>query len=228
MYLTHSPSVATTGLIMCYDAANPRSYAGSGTTINDMSGGSVNGTLTNGPTYNSANLGSISFDGIDDFILTNTNFPTLSTEWTVDCWCKPGTSQVTYADIWGNHGGGAPNGFVMQQNVNTLNQYYVAFGNGSTYFVTSNIGVTASVWNHVVAVKNSASIIAYINGVVVTNDSLVGTMAASPQNFMVASGVSGGGRNWNGSVASIKVYNRALSAAEVTQNFNALQGRYGI
>ena len=66
MGLAHSPSIVMNGLVLALDAANSKSYPGSGTTWTDLSGNSNTGTLTNGPTYNSANGGSIVFDGVDD------------------------------------------------------------------------------------------------------------------------------------------------------------------
>ena len=68
--LTHSPRIITDGLVLCLDAANRQSYPGSGTVWTDLAG-SNNGTLTNGPTFSSANGGSIVFDGVDDFIELN-------------------------------------------------------------------------------------------------------------------------------------------------------------
>jgi hypothetical protein len=65
MALAHSPSVITTNLGLCLDAANPRSWPGSGTAWNDVSGNARNGTLVNGTAYNSSNGGSFVFDGVD-------------------------------------------------------------------------------------------------------------------------------------------------------------------
>ena len=67
MALHHSPRIVTSGLVLALDAADRNSYPGSGTTWTDLSGNANNGTLTNGPTFNSANGGSIVFDGTNDF-----------------------------------------------------------------------------------------------------------------------------------------------------------------
>ena len=68
MSLFHSPSLVTSGLVLCLDAGNPKSYPGSGTTWTDLSGRGNHGTLVNGPTFNSANGGSIVFDGSNDYV----------------------------------------------------------------------------------------------------------------------------------------------------------------
>ena len=80
MSLNHSPSIVTDGLVLCLDAANPRSYPKSGTTWSDLAGAS-NGTLTNGPTFDSGNGGGIIFDGTNDFIDLGSS-PFISTS----CW----------------------------------------------------------------------------------------------------------------------------------------------
>ena len=68
MGLSHSPNIVTDVLVLCLDAANRRSYPGSGNSWLDLSGNGNNGTLTNGPTYSSANGGSLVFDGVDDYV----------------------------------------------------------------------------------------------------------------------------------------------------------------
>ena len=75
MSVSNGPSIVTSGLVLSLDAADKNSYPGSGTTWADLSGNTNNGTLTNGPTFSSANQGSIVFDGVDDSCilpLTNT------------------------------------------------------------------------------------------------------------------------------------------------------------
>jgi hypothetical protein len=62
--------IVTNGLVLALDAADKNSYPGSGTTWRDMSGNNSNSTLTNSPTFNSANGGSIVFDGVDDYTTT--------------------------------------------------------------------------------------------------------------------------------------------------------------
>ena len=68
MGLSHSPRIVTDGLVFCVDAANKRSYPGVGTTWTDLTANKNNGTLTNGPTFDSANGGSIVFDGTNDYV----------------------------------------------------------------------------------------------------------------------------------------------------------------
>jgi hypothetical protein len=71
MGIAYNPRTITDGLVLCLDAANSKSYPGSGTTWTDLSGLGNTGTLTNGPTYSSANGGSLVFDGVNDYVQTD-------------------------------------------------------------------------------------------------------------------------------------------------------------
>ena len=88
--MNYGPKIVRSGLVLTLDAADRKSYAGSGTAWNDLSGNSINGTLTNGPTFSSVNGGSIVFDGIDDFISLGTPsaLKFASGSFTVDMWFK--------------------------------------------------------------------------------------------------------------------------------------------
>jgi len=84
MAFSYSPKIATDGLVLCLDAANNRSYPGSGTAWTDLSRGGNNGALTNGPTFNSANGGSIVFDGTNDYVQVTSPFGDI--DWSLRAW----------------------------------------------------------------------------------------------------------------------------------------------
>ena len=73
MAINYSPKIIRDGLVLCLDAANPKSYPGTGTAWTDLSGSGNNGTLVNGPVYSSANGGSIDFDGSNDYSSLSSN-----------------------------------------------------------------------------------------------------------------------------------------------------------
>jgi hypothetical protein len=84
--------IVTSGLVMNLDAGFTPSYPRQGTTWYDVSGNDYNGALTNGPTFNSANGGSIVFDGVDDYA-NNSNPSSLQNQnLTVSMWIKPSTA----------------------------------------------------------------------------------------------------------------------------------------
>jgi hypothetical protein len=132
MAFNYSPKVITDGLVLYLDAANQYSYVSSSNTWRDISRAGANGTLTNGPTFSSANGGSIVFDGIDDYA-TTTRVPNMTTSSaeasiTYEYWVQPTQnifSSFTQTDIntaWFSPG--SVNG--LQQNINY--KYYTGSG----------------------------------------------------------------------------------------------------
>ena len=240
MAINVRPGIVTNGLVLALDAANPRSYPKSGTTWRDLSGNNNSGSLVNGPTFNSLNAGSITFDGTNDYILTATGSQ-MPLNFTIDFWVRPGATQVQYADIWGNHGQKTTPptsswGVVMQQDFNNTNIFGWGWGYGvpkdfssSPYFY-----LPPNVWRNVTSIKNG------VNGSTYTNGALINTFVASfssiglsPSNFMIGNGqyedgTGLGTRYFNGSIACFRLYNRALSAQEVQQNYIATKARFGL
>jgi hypothetical protein len=234
MSLGHGASVVRNGIVLHLDAANKKSYSGTGTTWADLSGLGNNGTLVNGVGYSSDTAGSLVFDGTNDRVDCGTTLPdTISgtNGFTIEVCAYPENSQNAYADIWGNHN--EPyKGIVLQQNGSNLNQYNWAFGVGTAWKNGSNFFyLTTRQYNHLVCIRAYPYCYTYLNGVLIDtsgphNDSLV---VNSVYNLQLGVGWHlDSSRYWRGRLSNFKVYNRALSAAEVRQNFEALRGRYGI
>ena len=103
MALAHSPSTVMNGLVLCLDAANSKSYPGSGDTWFDLSGRGNNGTLVNGVGYDSGNGGSFSLDGVDDYSsVPSTNGLDLSgtsTSLTVSCWARTTDTGLAFQNL---------------------------------------------------------------------------------------------------------------------------------
>ena len=232
MGISYNPSIVTNGLVLCLDAGNAKSYPGSGTTWTDLSGRGNNGTLVNGPTYSSANGGSLVFDGVNDGVqLAGTNFS---------------LNQMTISS-WNFSSNYVQNGFMFEKTTNgSVNTQYSLFFNGSSssnlYYRTyglsttdlivsnANSGVVNNNWNNVVATWDGTNKRIYVNGILrATSANLTGTIT---QNSTGAAyiGIYGnfGGYPFNGRIAQTQIYNRALTASEIQQNFNALRGRFGI
>ena len=216
------PEITESGLVLALDAGNTKSYPGSGTTWTDLSGRGNTGTLTNGPTYNSANGGSIVFDGVDDYV----NIPyhsilNSSTTFTVDFWFKSnsiGTEQV----------------FFSTTNSSPLSGYHIevylskiilqVYPGGAFTYSTQTL--SSNTFYNVSITYNSGNIIYYING----TSAGTANHTFTPSNINAAIGKYTyiNSLYLNGNIPSFKFYNRALTAAEVSQNFNALRSRYGI
>ena len=233
MALAHSPRIVTDGLVLALDAGNPKSYPGTGTTWSDLSGNGNNAVLTNGPIYNSSNGGSIAFDGADDYTrITNNatiNFSTNS--FSLNCWVK--TDQT-----------GSTRMIISKGNSDAINggkAYNLYLGNGGTTWLfgvwrggdNNSVGSTQFVqigtWVNLVGVYDS------VQGTqrLYANTNLIGSATRTAGDISVANdlfvgaGANGGGV-WDGNISQVSIYNRALTASEIQQNFNALRGRYGI
>jgi len=222
MSLGHNPSVVTTGLILCLDAANLRSYPGSGTNWLDAMGSTTKGTLTNGPTYSSTNGGGLIFDGIDDYVELNTNnIVTGTNPFTVECWYN--LVSGSYGELFGNYGTGYSTNYLW---VATLGFYI----NGNCY-VPNYATVTQGIHCITCTRDPAGNCTTYLDGVSVATATLTGSIPAGPNFRMGADTNTSGGvgpEQLNGRIYNLKVYNVVLTAAQVSQNFNAMRGRFGI
>ena len=230
MSINYSPATVTNGLVLCLDAGNTKSYPGSGTAWTDLSGNGNTGTLTNGPTYSSANGGSIVFDGADDYVGVG------------NITAVDGISQLTISGwVKRNSGFGA---LFFKNAGSSSNWIEVAWHNSiGLLFVPATISAYAQMaipsgtdWKFITCVfdgtqsdnTNRAKI--YINVVLqsVTHTGTYGTVTGNPNASIIIGRDGWNAATLNASINDVRVYNRALSAAEVRQNFNALRGRYGV
>ena len=227
----YSPKIVTDGLVLALDAGNIKSYVSGSTTWFDKSGFSNNGTLTNGPTFNSANGGSIVFDGADDVIRVTQQSGLTPSYFTTESWIKLNTSQAsrifiaTFSE--------SQSGIAMGINDGVSNNVkFFTSGNGSTgYDHLYQIGtLNNNQWYHVVCTYDGIQKILYINGQLNTLKSYTQAIGYTGNDFTVGGLDLDGSiiQSLNGSISLAKMYNRALTQAEITQNFNALRGRFGI
>ena len=231
--LSHSPSIITQNLVLCLDAANSKSYPGSGTTWTDLSGRGNTGTLTNGATYNSANGGSIVFDGVDDYgtIEANSSFQ-LGNGYTLCAWVKSNNNPGNYAGICGTFdvipSAYFGSNFSIQPSTQT---FYFLVGGSSTYYIPALTTYTIGQWYYLIGTISGAECKFYINGTLnttYTQPSASSAPGATTKFKMGRFYQDTDNFYFNGNIATCKFYNRALSAAEVQQNFNALKGRFSI
>jgi len=230
MALSHSPKIIRNGLVLHLDAANPRSYPGSGSSVLDVSATGNNGVLLNGVNYSPNNNGYFVFDGTNDTIDCGpvSQIGTSLTGLTVSAWIN--TNSASSRCILENGTNHSSNTFYLFQ----LNQNYFEFevyGGNSYDLVYSNYVYKLNTWYNLVGVWSSGSRInMYTNGVI-TNGTRGGTTRTTlingNTNLFVGSR-AGSQFPFSGNVSDVKIYNRALSAAEIQQNFTAIRTRYGI
>jgi hypothetical protein len=213
MSLSHSPAIVTDGLVLCLDAANQRSYPKSGTTWSDLSGNGNHGALQNmdGANFSSDNRGTLSFDGSNEYV--DCGYPSISVgKLTVSAWVKINTGNI-YQHVVDS----SSNSWHLA----ILNSNKPYFYNGATFHTLTET-ISTNTWYMITGVQGSALDL-YINGVL--SQSISSNINVTTNNIHIGRWQSGG-RNFNGDIASAQIYNRALSADEVLQNYLATRGRY--
>ena len=239
MAIKANPVLVSDGLVLSLDAANSRSYPGSGTTWTDLSGRGNTGTLTNGLTYSSSNGGSIVFDGVDDYVDFSTiSQITNSNEITFEGFVKiNGTSSGSFN--WGgqylifkrNSRTTNFEGFSLyfDQNDNRFKVTSTPSGGSPQARASTNVTTRGIIYHVLATGKTNDSIKIYLNGVLqgTTNISHTLDLPSTPTLKIGRSAESFEGPS-NATIYMARVYNRALTASEIQQNFNALRGRYGI
>ena len=234
MAFNFSPKIVTDGLVLYLDAANSKSYVSGSTSWNDISRSGNNGTLVNGPTYSSANGGSIVFDGINN-LASITNLPNYNTEvGTINMWINPTTTS---------------NGVIFQQYFNDLNRVRLTYGPDRITFFTGNItssllqfsssanSTTVNNWTNVTSCYNfvNDTFSIYING------QLNASATSSTVNINASLGEITIGclkdfdnpppyysSFFQGRISMVQIYNRNLNSIEILQNYNATKTRFGL
>lgn len=225
-------SIVTNGLVVYIDAANRQSYvSGSGNTARDISGNVKNGTLTNGTFYSSDFGGVFNFDGVNDFVTFgtgNTFFPLPS--FTIDLWFQSkGTVPTT---------GTQPGLFGFTYGIRALftsaNNIQFSPSSGSAlqtlnYTHTSNFRDDGK-WYNINFQATPTNSYIYLNGEPKASRSLtwLGDTIWPTNGWNLGRDNNNVNYFFTGSMASYKMYNRALSQQEILQNFNATKGRFGL
>ena len=217
------PNIITDGLVFAVDAGSDRSYPGSGTTTTNIIN-SASGTLTNGVAYVTNNGGAFDFDGTDDFIVfpddTNLDNQTL----TMEGW-------VSMDSTLNQDGFFFEKGSVNTQYSTFMNATNIIFRtqNLSTVDLAQSISSYTSVgaWFHYACTYDGGSKRIYINATQVASLSgLTGTIPVNTSGLYLGAYGPGIDYHLNGKIAVTRVYNKALTAAEVVQNYNAQKSRF--
>jgi len=211
-------NIVTDGLVLNLDAARKDSYNRTGTTWNDISGNGNNGTLTNGPTFDSEDYGSIVFDGVDDYVDIGSNISNYEI-FTTSFWINYNFFDSTWRSPLGDN--------------SHFYSYHVLYLGGFIYLgVSSNYSgdpyegvphgtINTETWYNFVITKNSSNLVSfYKNSILLGSNSKTGGVNINK--------IGEGYVPDNALISSVQIHNRALTQTEITQNFNALRGRYGI
>ena len=220
-----------TGLVFVLDAANPTSYVSGSTTWQDLSGNNNSGSLVNGPTFNSSNGGSIVFDGSNDYVeISPVN---ASSQFTLNFWVKciqtGSVGNTTFSGIINKFNGIANqrNRFLLESNFRRF--YFQPIIGSVSYDINSNL--FSSIQNQISMCSltyNGSLVTFYLNANNVGSSSLSGILDSSTSKPTIGRGADSADYYFNGNIYTIQIYNRALSATEILQSYNAMRGRFGI
>ena len=225
----NGPSIITNGLVLYLDAANKQSYVSGSTSWIDVSNNNNNGTLTNGPTFNTGSGGSIVFDGNNDYVETGYVFPS-STSYTMAVWAK--SSRTGFSNrLMGNADStvGLTGTDIIWGASSSTNIYIVrrVGSNDSNRDINTNFSGLNVGWHYICVTYDNTGVgmILYVDTTSIATNTTLGF--TSSLTFRI--GRDGNGSDaFNGNVAIVQIYNRALSASEVLQNYNATKGRFGL
>ena len=235
----YSPKIVTDGLVLALDPGNNKSYPGSGTTWTDLSKIDTTGTLYNSVGYNSENGGSFVFDGSNyaEFE-SSTELHFLNTSlYTLEVWMYPTSNPgaSTYTGIFNRESnpGSGRDGYNIYLNGSsgttmTLSSERFTTGTQRVAFKSYNQSVLLNKWHHVVATYNGSQIKLYRNTELIgTGSSATGNITNTTQVLQIGRrGTSSFG--YIGRLACQKIYNKELTLLEITQNYNALKGRFDL
>jgi hypothetical protein len=233
-------NIVTNGLVLNLDAANPRSYPQpyNGTTWQNIApvSSSLTGSLVNGPTFSTSGSGCIAFDGVDDNVVLGNVLNMGLNNLTLSCWVKLNTGSGTMGVVGKTS---------LRSNVGRYviyiagNQITALFQPSSNFTITTSVTpyVDGKFHNMVLTIDRTGFMTLYIDS----------TSVGTPQNVSSTSGINLNTSTdyfrigaysdstgqvatlfLNGNIASTQVYNRALNASEVLQNFNATRARFGV
>jgi len=223
------PNIAKdSSLVLYLDASAKNSYndlvnAGA---WKDMSGNNNNGTLVNGPTFNSGNGGSIVFDGTDDYVdCGNASSVNLTSAITTSAWIKKPHATNYQAIIDKGRDNFGAWSFALNETTTPAATWHVRIS-GVNRIINANTNYGNNIWTFITGTFDGTTLSIYQNGVLSNSANYSGTIGTNAISVRV--GATNDGLYFNGNIANAQIYNRALSATEVTQNFNATRGRFGI
>ena len=228
MGISGGPDMIQNGLVLALDATDRNSYVSGSTTWLDISGNANNGTLVSGSTFNSANGGSIVFEGTSSYAEVANNTSLNSTTGTLS--------------LWFNYTSAPGNGSVIIGKTNTPSSFngyniFIFQGTiagqikGSTSLIVTNLtgsAVSTNTWyNFSLSYSSGNTYTTYLNGTALGSGSLV-SFNMSTQPLRMARSLDAYWTYFAGSISAVRLYNRELSATEIQQNYEAQKSRFGL
>jgi hypothetical protein len=228
----NGPKIVRDGLILCLDAADRKSYLGSGTFWNDLTTNANNGTISGSPTFSNSNGGYFNLDASNDYVDcgngSSINFGTGN--FTIEIWATRSTNATTNLRLLGKGGD--------SDAVGSAGFAFFGADSGLTFTINptaarsfvSAAGYSVGEWFQVVGlIERGVSMRAYKNTVLAGSTTAPsGSVSNASVNLNIGRNTAGANLYWSGNIAIVRMYNRALSTSEISQNFNAVRKRFNI
>lgn len=217
MAIRGGPDISENGLVLYLDAGNIKSYPGSGTTWRDLSGTGISGSLINGPVFIGDNGGSIVFDGVNDYVAIPSF--TFSSDFSVSFW-----EYITAVTIDNKQAviGNASTGDDINHYLGKIRMYNSAVSPFGEDAIISPTTTLSNTWYNYTFTRSGTAYSIYLNGTLNT------TATYQVFSWDVSAIGSGNAGKFTGRIPIVMFYNRALTAEEVRQNFNATRSRFWI
>ncbi len=219
-----APNIVEDGLVFLVDAANPRSYVSGSLDTFDLKNTSITGILKNETGFVGLPTASWVFDGIDDYIDCGTNNIGITDEFTISTWIYFNT--LSSYRTWFSYGGYTSGGFLLQRHGETGTDLRWAY-NGSV-LKDGPTFTTTEAWTNLVCTGGSGkNIIWYVNNTqTIVSGGVSSFSATSAKKIEIGRRADTSTQEIDGKISNVSIYNRALSAQEVKQNYNALKSRF--
>ena len=223
--LVHFPRIVTDGLVLCLDAGNPLSYTSGDSLWKDLSGNGNNGNFNN-PAYSSNNGGSFVFDGTDDEVyILNNNSINIANKISLCAWIYMTKAFAGFPGII-SKGYATTGGYSIHIRPGYELWFELDESDGTRNIITGG-SISLNTWHYICCTYDGSSMKIFQNNSLVSSPHSKSFTIGSVSNNIAIGRLFGYGY-FGGSISSIKIYDTELSANQVTQNFNATKGRYGL
>jgi len=228
MAVTYNPSIILDGLLLNIDAANPRSYSGSGNTVYDVSLSGSSGALSSVSFAGIGGTSAFVFNGTTSLInLGSSNSRNQTTSWTLESWINPASAGENGSGRIYQHSSGSISGFICSLD-NSLGTNGIKLNTYAVAGFTVRVGncITLNSWQHVVWAFSPGSVTFYVNATAIGTSSVT-----SPESYTSTDYIgndSASANTFDGRISIVRLYGDTLTAAQISKNYNAMKGRYGL
>jgi hypothetical protein len=203
----------------------------------DLSGNTNHGELVNGPTFNSDNLGSLVFDGVNDYVdfTDKPEFTFTDAKFSLELFFRYVDKTNADNSMVGKRDYGFTqreyNFYIFEPSSTPSLRFIVSSNLTANWTVVASSTIQKNIWYHAVATSDAGVGRIYLNGVLnATNNSMHSSTTNGTSPLTIGNAFNSGStlQYFNGSIPLVRIYNRALTPQEIRQNFYATRGRYGV